>query len=437
MAIRLGCKTSKELYKDLSSISSFLSKPLDRLRVAFEKGGVGLLAYELLYSHIGADDPSIVGSLRAVCEFPPGAAAAIEFAPDGYYTLYIDPSLAELLKADFERGVAFLAAALVHELGHTFFNYSTIERLYEDMKQHIALLPPIEKFREDVEPLMEGLVNEYVLATWKLGKKIGVASYPYGVPLVPPPGVVYIVERPAYRQFEEYYRPVKGAVEELAPYFEYNEQQTKCLQSWLSSAVNVERLKSRIELSEWGDYEFLGSLLLLSLIPENFRELIKRVITETLGIREWRFNDLPPDAQAEYIKACGLSPSDIPTLQQENPVVIREIEVAKRLVGKAGTCELWRQKRRQVLCPGAGACKDPSKCKNGPKRKPPRPPKPCVPPNCIPCPEGSPQEACRKAWIGYMDFFFDLKATVVEVEVPPIEEVYKIREEGRITWKQR
>jgi len=36
-----------------------------------------------------------------------------------------------------------------------------------------------------------------------------------------------------------------------------------------------------------------------------------------------------------------------------------------------------------------------------------------------------------------MDFFFDLKATVVEVEVPPIEEVYKIREESRITWKQR
>jgi len=430
--VKLNCSTSKELYRERNSVNLIGLKPLEKLRVAFEKGGVRLLAYELLYSHIGADDPSIIGSLRAICEFPPGAAAAVEFTPDGYYTLYIDPALAELLKADFERGVAFLAAALVHELGHTFFNYSTIERLYEDMKQHIALLPPIEKFREDVEPLMEGLVNEYVMATWKLGKKDGVVSYPYGIPLVPPPGVVYIVERPAYRQFEEYYGPVKGAVEELSPYFEYNEQQTKCLQNWLSSVVDVERLKSKIEQSEWGDYEFLGSLLLLSLIPENFRELIKRVITETLGIREWRFNDLPPDAQAEYIKACGLSPSDIPALQQENPVVVREVEVAKRLVGREGTCELWRQKRRQVICPGAGRCPDPSKC---PKRKPPRPPKPCVPPNCIPCPEG--HKACKDAGEGYYDFFFDLKATKVTVKIPPIEEIYKVREEGRITWKQR
>jgi len=436
-AINLSCKTERQLYKERSSIGLVWTKPLDRLRVAFEKGGLTLMVYELLYSYISTDDPSIIGSLRAICEFSPGAAAAIEFTPDGYYTLYIDPAVADLLKADFERGVAFLAAALLHELGHNFFNNYTIERLYEDMKSHIALLPPLEKFREDVEPLMEGLVNEYVMASWKTGKKDGVVSYGYGVPLVPPPGVVYIIERPEYKQFEEYYKPVKGAVEELDPYFEYHEEQTKCLQNWLSSVVDIERLKSKLKAHEWADYELLGSTLLLSLIPENFRELLKRVITEVLGIKEWRFNDLPPPTQISYIEACGLTSSDLLRLRQENPVVMREVEISKKLVGKTGICELWRQKRREILCPGAGECKDPSKCKDGGRRKPPRPPKPCVPPHCVPCPEGLPYDVCRKAGQGYYDFFFNLRATVVEVEVPPIEEIYKVREEEKITWKQR
>jgi len=334
-----------------------------------------VLAYHLLFMIGTSEDPTIVERLKAICAFSANAAAAIEFVSYEGFRLYIDPRVGKLLKTDFERGLAFLTAIILHELGHNFFNNNTIVRLYQDAKSHMVVLPSPEKFREDVEPLMEGLVNEYVMASWKLGKKEGIVSYKYGVPFMPLPGVVYIVDRPEYRQFEEYYKPIKNAVEEFAPYFEYHEQQTKCLQNWLSSVIDIDYLRSRIAKSEWGDYEFLGSLPLLSLIPENFRKLIKRIYTEVLGIKEWRFNELPQDMQMEYAKVCNLSPSDLLTLQQENPVVIREVEEAKRLVGKSGTCELWRRKRRLIFCPDV--CRggeEGEKCRKRIIEWPPRPP---------------------------------------------------------------